>query len=322
MATIDSHTDTPMIAQSFDLGRKEGGKVNLPLMQEGLLDAVFMVAYVPQGERDEASLLRATRYAEERLSTVTAQTEKYSHRMGIAKTPDDFWQLKQEGKKAVFLGVENGYAIGKNLENLQRLKDLGVSYITLCHNGDNDICDAALGNGEWGGLSPFGIAVVAEMNRLNLMIDVAHAAESTFYDVLKYSVKPVIASHSSSRAICDHRRNLDDDQIRALASKGGVVQLCLYKWFINRDAEKASLSDAVRHLKHIINVAGIDHVGIGSDFDGDGELIGCRAANELIQITMRLIAEGFDDASIAKIWGGNLLRIMKRRQTECRVKLV
>jgi microsomal dipeptidase-like Zn-dependent dipeptidase len=208
------------------------------------------------------------------------------------------------------LGVENGYAIGKNLQNLQKLKDLGVSYITLCHNGDNDICDSALGKGEWGGLSPFGKEVIAEMNRLNLMIDISHAAESTFYDVLKYSTKPIIASHSSSRAVCNHPRNLDDDQIRALASQGGVVQICLYKRFINEDATQASLSDAIRHLKHIIDIAGIDHVGIGSDFDGDGELIGCRAANELLQITMRLISEGFDDESIAKIWGGNLMRVM------------
>lgn len=314
MATVDSHTDTPMIAESFDLGQKAGGKVNLPLMREGLLDAVFMVAYIPQGERDEASLLRATLYAEERLAKVIAQAEKYPQYMGIARTQDDLWRLKREGKKAVFLGIENGYAIGKNLKNLQRFKELDVSYITLCHNGDNDICDAALGNGKWGGLSPFGKEVVMEMNRLGIMIDVSHAAESTFYDVLKYSSKPVIASHSAARARCDHPRNLDDDQIKALASKGGVVQLCLYRHFINQDAEKATLSDAIRHLKHMIDLAGIDHVGIGSDFDGDGELTGCRAANELIQITMRLIVEGFDDTGIAKIWGGNLLRVMHASQ--------
>ena len=311
MVTIDSHTDTPMIAQTFDLGRKEGGKVNLPLMREGLLDAVFMVAFIPQGKRDEVSLLRATLYAEERLSKVIAQAEKYSQHMGIARTPDDLWRLKHEGKKAVFLGIENGYAVGKNLSNLQKFKDSGVSYITLCHNGDNDICDSAFGNGEWGGLSPFGKEVIAEMNRLNLMIDISHAATSTFYDVLKYSTKPVIASHSSARAICNHHRNLDDDQIRALASHGGVVQLCLYSPFINDDTGKASLSDAISHLKHIVEIAGVEHVGIGSDFDGDGELIGCRAANELIQITMRLIAEGFDDAGIAKIWGGNLMRVLR-----------
>ena len=311
IVTIDSHTDTPMVFETPDLGRKEGGKVNLPLMSEGRLDAVFMVAYLPQGERDDTSLLNATAYAVERLSKVTGQAEKYSDRMGIARTPDDLWRLKHEGKKAIFLGIENGYAIGKDLNNIQKFKNLGVSYITLCHNGDNDICDSAAGNAEWGGLSPFGIDVVTEMNRLGIMIDISHAAESTFYDVLKHSAKPVIASHSSARALCNHRRNLDDDQIRALAAQGGVVQVCLYKEFLNKEAEKASLTDAIRHICHIVDIAGIDHVGIGSDFDGDGELIGCRAANELIQITMRLIVEGFDDKSIAKIWGGNLYSKLK-----------
>ena len=314
MATIDSHTDTPSIVHSFDLGRKEGGKVNLPFMREGRLDAVFMVAYIPQGMCDADSLLRATRYAEERLSAVIAQTKKYPDFMEIAKTPDDLWRLKRAGKKAVFLGIENGYAIGRNLDNLKRFKEMGVSYLTLCHNGNNDLCDSVTGHADWGGLSPFGKEAVAEMNRLGLMIDVSHAAPSTFYDVLKYSAKPVIASHSSARAICNHPRNLDNDQLRALASKGGVVQLCLYKPFINQDAEKASLSDAIRHLYHIIEVAGINHVGIGSDFDGDGELIGCRAANELMQFTLRLIAEGFDEDSIAKIRGGNLLRVMNNEQ--------
>jgi len=310
--TIDSHTDTPTLAPSFDLGHKEGcGKVNLPLMREGLLDAVFMAVYVPQGARDDESLLRATQYAGERLSAVIEQAKKYHRYMEVAQTPDDLRRLKQAGKKAVFLCIENGYAIGKDLKNLQRFKELGVTYMTLCHNGNNDICDSATGEAEWGGLSPFGREVVAEMNRLNMMIDVSHTAGSAFYDVLEYSVKPVIASHSSSRALCNHRRNLDDDQIKALAGKGGVVQLCLYKRFIHEEAGKASLSDAIRHLLHIIDIAGIDHVGIGSDFDGDGELIGCRAANELMQITMRLIAEGFDNESIAKIWGGNLLRVMR-----------
>ena len=309
--TIDSHTDTPMLFPALDLARKEGGKVNLPLMTEGRLDAVFMVAYLPQGKRDDASLLKATEYAIDRLSKVIEQAGKYSDRLGIARTLDDLWRLKHERKKAILLGIENGYAIGKDLKNLQRFKDMGVSYITLCHNGDNDICDSAAGNSEWGGLSPFGKDIVAEMSRLGLMIDISHAADSTFYDVLKYSAKPVIASHSSARALCNHRRNLDDDQIRAIAAKGGVVQVCLYKEFINENADEASLSDAINHILHIINIAGIDHVGIGSDFDGDGELIGCRAANELIQLTMRLIEKGFDEECIAKIWGGNLGRVMK-----------
>ena len=312
--TIDSHTDTPMIFQTFDLGRKEGGKVNLPLMREGRLDAAFMVAYIPQGERDSASLQKATEYATERLTQVIEQAKRYPQQLGIAQTPDELRRLKDKGKKAILLGIENGYALGKDLTNLHRFRQMGVSYITLCHNGDNDLCDSAAGQAEWGGLSPFGKEVVTEMNRIGMIIDVSHAADRTFYDVLEHSTRPIIASHSSCRALCNHRRNLDDDQIKALAQQGGVMQICLYKGFINESPEKASLSDAIRHILHVIDLIGIDYVGIGSDFDGDGELIGCRAANELMQITMRLIAEGLDDESITKIWGGNLMRVMNEVQ--------
>lgn len=314
MITIDSHTDTPMIFQTFDLGCKEGGKVNLPLMREGRLDAAFMVAYIPQGDRDAASLQKATDYATDRLTQVIEQAKRYPHQMGIAQSPDELRRLKDEDKKAILLGIENGYALGKDLTNLYRFRQMGVSYITLCHNGDNDLCDSAAGQAEWGGLSPFGKKVVAEMNRLGVMIDVSHAADRTFYDVLEHSTRPIIASHSSCRALCNHRRNLDDDQIKALAQQGGVMQICLYKGFINESPDKASLSDAIRHILHVIDLVGIDYAGIGSDFDGDGELIGCRAANELMQITMRLIAEGLDDESIAKIWGGNLMRVMSEVQ--------
>jgi microsomal dipeptidase-like Zn-dependent dipeptidase len=153
------------------------------------------------------------------------------------------------------------------------------------------------------------------MNRLGMMIDISHAAESTFFDVLKESKAPVIASHSSVRALCDHPRNLSDKQIKALAGKGGVIQVCLYKGFINKDEEKASVSDAIRHITYIVQLAGIDSVGIGSDFDGDGELTGCRASNELINITVRLLEAGYSEQDIKKIWGGNLLRVMNAVQS-------
>jgi microsomal dipeptidase-like Zn-dependent dipeptidase/gamma-glutamyl-gamma-aminobutyrate hydrolase PuuD len=309
--TIDSHVDTPHVFPgAFDLGKQEGSRVNLPLMEAGRLDAVFMVAYVPQGKRDDASLRAATRYAEERLLRIVEQERLNPLRAGMARTTDDLKRLKREGRKALFMGVENGYAIGKDIENLKRFKNMGVSYITLCHNGDNDLCDSARGQAEWGGLSPFGRDAVAEMNRLGIMIDVSHAAESTFYDVLQHSRFPVIASHSSARALTNHPRNLTDAQIRALAARGGVIQICLYGGFLNEEAEKASLSDAIRHICHVVDLVGIDYAGIGSDFDGDGEVVGCRAANELIQITVRLMDAGFNDEQIAKIWGGNLMRVM------------
>ncbi|MDD3063797.1 MAG: gamma-glutamyl-gamma-aminobutyrate hydrolase family protein [Massilibacteroides sp.] len=311
MVTIDSHTDTPMIFPAqFDLGKKEGGKVNLPFMEEGLIDAAFMVAYIAQGKRDEVSSKEATAYAVERLREVKRQETINGTRMGIAYSPEDILCLKSEGKKAILLGVENGYAIGKDLKNIALFKEMGVSYITLCHNGANDICDSARGEAEWNGLSPFGKEVVREMNRLGMMVDLSHAAETTFYDVLEQSEVPVIASHSSARALCDHPRNLTDGQLKAIAARGGVVQVCLYSGFINSDASKASLTDAVRHIDHIVDVAGIDHVGIGSDFDGDGELIGCRSTNELINITVRLLKAGYLESDIAKIWGGNLMHVM------------
>ncbi len=317
--TIDSHTDTPMFFPgAFDLGKKEGGKVNLPLMEEGFLDAAFMVAYIPQGLRDVASSQKATDYALERLSQIRKQEQLNEKRMGIARTPDDIVRFKKAGKKAIFLGIENGYAIGKDIANVAIFKESGVSYITLCHNKNNDICDSAADDVEWNGLSLFGKEVIAEMNRLGIMIDVSHASEKTFYDVLQYSRAPVIASHSSVRALTDHRRNLRDEQIRALAAQGGVLQICMYKEFVNNEPEKASLSDVVRHIRYVVDLVGVDYVGIGSDFDGDGEVIGCRAANELIQITMRLLDAGFDDESIGKIWGGNLMRVMRAVQGERR----
>jgi microsomal dipeptidase-like Zn-dependent dipeptidase/gamma-glutamyl-gamma-aminobutyrate hydrolase PuuD len=320
--TLDLHTDTPMVyAGAFDLGKRAGGtfnppftegKVNLPLMEQGMLDATFMVAYIPQGELTEAAYEEARNYTLDRLAQVVRQEKLHPSRVGIARTSDDLLRLKQEGKKAIVLGVENGYAIGKNINRLEELKQLGVAYITLCHNGYNDICDSAAGTPEWNGLSAFGKEVVREMNRLGLIIDVSHAAESTFYDVLQESRMPVIASHSSVRALCDHPRNLTDRQIRALAAGGGVMHICLYAGFLRQGAEmgEASLSDAVRHINYVADLVGTDHVGIGSDFDGGGELAGCRASNELIHLTTRLLREGYSETDIRKIWGGNLLRVM------------
>ena len=312
MITLDSHTDTPMLFDTFDLGRKEGGRVNLPLMREGRLDAVVMAAYLPQGERNDGAHRRAFNYAVERLTRLEEQIIRYPNLLGIARSTDDLRRLKREGRRAIIPAVENGYAIGRDLSRLHAFKRMGVAYMTLCHNGDNELCDSASGsNGEWGGLSSFGREVVAEMNRLGMMIDVSHAADATFDDVVRLSRRPIVATHSSCRALCNHRRNLDDDRIRALAATGGVMQICLYGGFINHDdPDGATLSDAVRHILHVVRLVGPDHVGIGSDFDGGGGLIGCQSAGEMIQITLRLLAEGLSDADIAKIWGGNFMRVM------------
>jgi microsomal dipeptidase-like Zn-dependent dipeptidase/gamma-glutamyl-gamma-aminobutyrate hydrolase PuuD len=331
--TLDSHCDTPMFfrynevdiiknrefsvnPEDFDVKNESPKlyttKVNVEKMRQGLMDSAFMVAYIPQYENDEISMNQATEKAEYLLNKLISQVKENSGIVEIAHSTDDLTRLKKQNKKAIFIGLENGYALGNNIRNIDKFYDMGVRYITLCHNGDNLICDSAVCSVQTNnGLSVFGKEVVKRMNELGLMIDISHAGEKTFWDVMQLSAKPVIASHSSCRALCNHSRNLDDEQIKALAGNGGVIQICLYKNFINENPEKACLSDAIKHLLHIVDLVGVEHAGIGSDFDGGGELIGCRAANELIQITLRLIAEGFNDESIAKIWGENILRVMK-----------
>ena len=310
--TLDSHCDTPMFFHKdirFDQ-RDPNVLVDLHKMTEGRLDATIMVAYIEQKERTDEALLAATAKADRILTQIEKMTAENCTAVDIAYTPADLYRLKREGKKAIMLGIENGYAIGKDLSLVRHFRNRGIVYMTLCHNGDNDICDSARGQGEWGGLSPFGREVVREMNRLGVMVDLSHGAESSFYDALELSSVPIVCSHSSCRALCDVPRNLTDDQLKALARKGGVAQVTLYKGFLRKDGE-ASILDAIEHLNHAVNIMGVEHVGIGTDFDGDGGIPGCASAAEVINFTRRLLAERYSETDIAGIWGGNFLRVMQ-----------
>ncbi|MBQ7947234.1 MAG: membrane dipeptidase [Bacteroidaceae bacterium] len=314
--SIDSHCDTPML---FGAGyaleeRSTRALVDLHKMHEGALDVVTMVAYLKQEARDEASLVAATAKACALLQGIEERVAANSSYVAITDNPAHLWRLKNEGKKVIMLGIENGYAIGNDIENIERFRRRGVVYMTLCHNGDNDICDSARGAGEHGGLSEFGRRVVAEMNRVGMLIDLSHAAESTFYATLQASEQPVVCSHSSCRALCNHPRNLTDEQMRALAAKGGVVQVTMYSGFLCEEGA-ATLDDFMRHLLHAIDVAGIDHVGIGTDFDGDGGIVGCADASQLRNVTRELLRRGFSLGEIEKIWGGNWLRVLRRVQS-------
>ena len=310
--TLDSHCDTPMFFHKdirFDQ-RDPNVLVDLHKMTEGRLDATIMVAYIEQKERTDEALLAATAKADRILTQIEKMAAENCTAVDIAYTPADLYRLKREGKKAIMLGIENGYAIGKDLSLVRHFRNRGIVYMTLCHNGDNDICDSARGQGEWGGLSPFGREVVREMNRLGVMVDLSHGAESSFYDALELSSVPIVCSHSSCRALCDVPRNLTDDQLKALARKGGVAQVTLYKGFLRKDGE-ASILDAIEHLNHAVNIMGVEHVGIGTDFDGDGGIPGCASAAEVINFTRRLLAERYSETDIAGIWGGNFLRVMQ-----------
>lgn len=313
--TLDSHCDTPMFfPQGINFASRDPKiLVDLHKMTEGHLDASIMVAYLEQKERDEASLENATAMANQILTQIEEMVAKNCTAVDIAYTPDNLWQLKKDGKRAIMLGIENGYAIGKDICNVEAFRKRGVVYMTLCHNGDNDICDSARGNHEHGGVSEFGKQVIEEMNRVGMMVDLSHAGEESFYDALQISKTPIVCSHSSARALCDHPRNLTDEQMRALAKTGGVAQVTLYHGFLKKQTD-ATILDAIDHLNHMVNIMGIEHVGIGTDFDGDGGIRGCASASELINFTRRLLRERYTEEQIQMIWGRNFLRVMRQVQ--------
>ena len=310
--TLDTHCDTPMFfPQQVEFGhRDERILVDLHKMAEGRQDATIMVAYLPQS-MPLADHPKA--YADSIFDKIEDIVGRHSRYIGIARTPAELWQNKHLGKKSIMLGIENGHALEGQIENLRHFARRGIVYMTLCHNGDNDICDSARGSRTHGGISDFGRQVVGEMNRLGIMVDLSHAAESSFYDALALSRTPIVCSHSSCRALCDHPRNLTDDQMRALAQAGGVMQVTLYHGFLVDDGV-ATIDDAMRHLEHAISVMGIDHVGLGTDFDGDGGISGLASAAELLNFTRQLLARRFSPEDIQKIWGGNFLRVMKQAQ--------
>ena len=311
--TLDTHCDTPMFFPEgihFDQ-RDPKILVDLHKMTEGRQDATIMVAYLPQSLEEDPTAFADRIF--DKIEEIVAQNSQY---IALARTPDDLWLNKHRGLKSIMLGIENGLALDGHLERLQHFKDRGIVYMTLCHNGDNDICDSASrSNNTHGGVSAFGQQVIREMNRLGILVDMSHAGEKSFYDALDISSVPIVCSHSSCRALCDHPRNLTDDQLRALAAKGGVAQITIYPGFLRRDSQ-ATILDVMAHLEHAIQVVGIDHVGLGTDFDGDGGVPGLASSSELLNFTRQLLARRYSEADIQKIWGGNFLRVMQEIQKQ------
>ena len=364
--TLDSHADTPLrlIEPGFDLAERHdphetGSKLDYPRMIEGGLDAVFFAAFVAQGIRDDDGHSRARELALEMLDAVWASAEKNSDIVGIALNPEDAAVLEAEGKRAIYLSIENGYPIGNDLKNVELFYNKGVRYVTLVHSTNNDLADSATDSGgpEHGGISLLGASVVEEMNRLGIMVDVSHGSDETFYDAIELSKAPIIATHSNARTVTDHPRNMSDDMLRLIAKNGGVVQLTMLSDYLRdapqnpeRDSALASLraslkpsnemtegerkaardqlreirtqyrdplatvQNAVDHIDHIVSIAGIDHVGIGCDFDGGGGIDGVFDASEVMNITVELVRRGYSEQDIEKIWSGNLLRVFTEVQ--------
>ena len=364
--TVDTHADTPsrMLREDWDIGerhepgQRRGTKIDLPRMAEGGLDAEFFAVYVGQGVRTPEGYARARERVTRLLDAIHKMCEDYPQLVGLATSPEDAYRLEKEGKRAAFIGMENGYPIGKDLSLMRKYYERGVRYITLCHSSDNDICDSSTDrrNPEDNGLSEFGKKVVGECNRLGIMVDISHASDKSFFDVLEVTEAPVIASHSSVRTLCDHPRNLSDEMIKALAENGGVIQICFVSSFIKetkpnpeRDkafaalgkkygprreikdeaiqekmrqeyteirerypVERATLKDLVDHIDYVVKLVGVDHVGIGTDFDGGGGVEGCDDVSEIPNITEELMRRGYSEEDIRKIWGGNIMRVLSK----------
>ena len=308
--TLDTHCDTPMFfPQNVNFSARDPRLlVDLHKMTEGRQDATIMVAYIPQLMEESAYDYANSIF--DKIENIVSDNSAY---LALACTPHDLWKNKRAGRKSIMLGIENGKALEGILQNILHFKNRGIVYITLCHNGDNDICDSAKGTQTHGGVSEFGQQVIQEMNRLGIMVDLSHAHERSFYDALEISKTPIVCSHSSARALCDHPRNLTDNQMRALAAKGGVCQITLYNGFLKKEGQ-ATILDAMQHLDHAIQVMGIDHVGLGTDFDGDGGICGLANSSELTNFTRQLLDRRYSEADIQKIWGGNFLRVMQQVQ--------
>lgn len=353
MLVIDSHCDSPsqMLRARDFMKDNPWGHVDFPKMRAGGVDAALFALYnSPSLKPDEA-----TRYALELLAKVYDQIEAAEGEVELAFNSDEILENKANGLLSVVLSMENGAPIQRSLSLLRLFYRMGVLCMTLAHNGDNEICDSCAGSSKWGGLSPFGRKVVKEMNKLGMIIDIAHCSDDTVRDCLELSKAPIVSTHSCCRALTAHRRNLPDELIKAIADKGGVVQINFYPVFLSEefrtDAEidrlldkadeieaefisaptdkekvqawvavqeelngvkRPSYKEVVDHIDHAVKVAGIDHVGIGSDYDGVAVLpVGLENVSMLPVIWDEMRERGYSEEDIAKVAGGNFLRVMK-----------
>ncbi len=363
--TIDTHVDisSNFATEEVDPGIRGNRQVDLPKMREGGLDAAFFAVYVGQGERTPEAYAAAKAEALAKFDAIHRMTdEMYPDQIELAYSADDVARIHGEGKLVACIGIENGYAIGQDIGLLEQYHWLGARYITLTHGGHNDIADSStpranLGDEEeeHGGVSEFGTQVIKEMNRLGVMVDVSHVSRQAMLDAAGLSRAPIIASHSSARALADVSRNLDDEQLLALKENGGVAQMVAVGGFVKEDPpEKVaamealrqeaglsegyagwrtlseeqraqfragmaeieerwpiSVADFVDHIDHAVQLIGIDHVGISSDFDGGGGVEGWNDASETFNVTVELVRRGYSQEEIRKLWGGNLLRVWR-----------
>ncbi len=317
MFVLDSHCDTPsqIYRNNLDLSKDNlNTHVDFPKLKRGGVGGAFFALYIPAEMDPEPD--RAFSYAKGLLEGVRNCIKANPERAALAISEEQAFENQRKGKFSIFVGLENASPIGESMDRLEWFYDAGVRYITLCHTGNNLLCDSsATAEKRWNGLSPFGREAVAEMNRLGILVDVSHISDAAFYDVLECSSKPVVATHSCCRALADHPRNMADEMIKALASAGGVIQINFYPVFLDSYYEKSNPSyrRIADHIDHVVQLVGIDHVGLGSDFDGiEITPEGMSDISHFYKIFDELRLRGYSEPSLRKIASGNFFRILNQ----------
>jgi len=381
--TIDTHDDINVknFTASKNYTQRLTTQVNIPKMKEGGLDVAWLIVYTGQDSLNTAGYEKAKANAMAKFDAIHSLCKEIApDQIELALTSDDVRRINNAGKKVAMIGVENAYPIGEDLSNFEKYHKLGARYISLSHNGHSQFCDSNTGeaDGVWlhNGLSELGKEAVKEMNRLGIIIDISHPSKESMIQMIQLSKAPIIASHSSARALCNHSRNLDDDQLKMLKENGGVVQTVAFSSYVNTEKsdkrsaymkevyaqvadslgidwyersqfsslneaqkeafienypkvmnigkamvksrkeapEGVNVADFVNHIDYMVDLIGIDHVGISSDFDGGGGIVGWSDASETMNVTAELVKRGYSEEEIEKLWGGNLLRVLDEVQ--------
>ena len=314
--TYDSHVDTPselLRLRDINIDNPDG-QVDFPKLRRGGVDGSFFALYTSA----ELSSESAQERARQMLKAVNEAIEASDGKAALTCTPAQAAVNKEKGVFSVFIGMENGSPIGESISLLREFYGLGTRYLTLTHNGDNAIADSAAEGKAWGGLSPFGRVVVAEMNRLGMMVDLSHASDSTFWDCIKYSKAPVVATHSCCRALCAHRRNRTDDMLLALADVDGYVGINFYPYFLSDEykgegSPLPGVKEIVDHIDHAVEICGISHVGIGSDFDGiEVTPAGLEDVSKLPLVFEEMRRRGYSEEDVNSVSGANLMAVLER----------
>ena len=382
--TLDTHADinTRNFTASRNYTQDLDTQVNLPKMGEGGLDVAWFIVYTAQASLDDEGYATAYANAIDKFDAIHRLVEEIApDQIELAYTSDDVRRVVNMGKKVAMIGIENAYPLGNDLSRIEEFYDRGGRYMSLAHNGHNQLSDSHTGeeNNDYvhGGLSEMGRQAISEMNRLGIMIDISHPSKDSIMQTLKLSVAPIIASHSSARKLTNHSRNLDDEMLQAVKANGGVVQTTAFSTYVNEQRRKfliesrsdleaeisneigfeilsdfeietlpmavkqtynsniaefntrlrsrvnssmfdlappATVADFVDHIEYIINLIGLEHVGISSDFDGGGGILGWNDASETFNITLELVRRGYTEAEISNLWSGNLLRVLDEVQ--------